>query len=1446
MARNSPPPGSVPAADRLEALPLTDLFERLPIGAYRTSVDGRQLRANRALVLLNGYDTEQQLLQAVNNIADEWYVEPTRRTEFIGVIERDGQVVNFESEIYRHRTRERIWIRENAYALRDDAGRVLGYEGTVEDITAVRQAQQALQHSERRFRALTEKAQVMTLVCDAAGVVLYASPASRSLLGLEPAAVVGQCSFDWIHADDVERCRREFAEVVEARNPGVESHYRLRHADGSWRVLASLGTNCLDDPAVQGLVLNWRDVTDSARAAQALALSEHKFKTAFAVSPDALIISRLADGTYLEVNDTFCQLSGYSRAELIGRSAVDLHIWASAADRAAFVAAFSRAGRVRDFEAPYRGKGDHQGVVSISAEVVDIDGVTCLLSISRDITRRLAVQRALAESEARLRLALESANQGLYDVDLVTGEAIVSPEYARMLGHEPEAFHETHAGWLERLHPDDARRVGETFDDYVAGRVPAYEVEFRQRTNRGEWKWILSRGRIAEPALPGQHRRILGTHTDIDARKQLESAQGRQLQRLRAAESQAGLGSWDYDFGRRQGWWSDQMYTLFGLDAAAGMPSLETFFGCLHPDDRAVASETLQREVDGGRLAPSLFRTDPARGPLRWLSVSVQPETAAAGNLRYSGTVLDITAMRQAQRAIEDSEARYRTLVSQSPYAICLHQDGRILYVNPAAVSLFAARDKELLIGQPVFDRCHPDERAEAQRRIGRVAEGRRDVQRFETRCLRLDGRVIEVEASSTRVTQAGQPAIQTLLVDIGARKLQERERAQLLADAEAARRLADAARAQLDSVFERVDDGVVALDKDWRYTYVNSNAARMLQRQGPQDLLGRHIWTEYPDRVGQPFQAAYERAASTQQPVTFEQHDEPRGQWFENRIYPSADGLTIYFTEITQRKRAEVALASQLSRLERAEGIANMGSWEQDLATGTVWWSAQMFAMTQLPPEGGAPADLRHLHAADRALARAAMDRAIATGAQQQVTVRSNPELGPPRWYGATGRPEVDAQGRPLRLTGTLIDVTALVQAEQALRELNSELEARVSERTAQLAESERRYRIVFESVPVAILRQDWSVATATVRALQHLDADALRAHLAARPQLLAHCLRSTRIESMNPAAMALYGVTAQPQQMASLEDVFKQTGATEGFVDELLALHAGLARFTATRTITRADGSRRDGLVNVAFASPDSSDGVALVSITDVTELQRLTAALDDSLQRVQRANRELETFTYSVSHDLKAPLRGLDGYSQLLLRDHAGALDAEARGFLAHIRRASVQMGQLIDDLLTYSRIERRPQELVSLSLASIVRPVLAACAAELAQRGMVAELDLPPEPVRADEQGLTQTLRNLVDNALKFTLRTPQARLAIGGHATATTVVLWVRDNGLGFDMKFHDRIFEIFQRLQRGEDYPGTGVGLAIVHKAMERMGGRAWAESAPGQGATFFLELPRA
>ena len=165
---------------------VSTLFELLPIGAYQSRPDGRQLRANAALVRLNGYDSEARMLAAVNDIGAEWYVDPERRQQFMQAMQRDGHVLDFVSEVYRHKTRERIWINETAHLVRDAAGAVLYYEGTVEDITQQRRIELALQGSERRFRAYTERSQVLTVVCDERGEISYASPAAPRLLGHAP------------------------------------------------------------------------------------------------------------------------------------------------------------------------------------------------------------------------------------------------------------------------------------------------------------------------------------------------------------------------------------------------------------------------------------------------------------------------------------------------------------------------------------------------------------------------------------------------------------------------------------------------------------------------------------------------------------------------------------------------------------------------------------------------------------------------------------------------------------------------------------------------------------------------------------------------------------------------------------------------------------------------------------------------------------------------------------------------------------------------------------------------------------------------------------------------------------------------------------------------------------------------------------------------------------
>ena len=244
----------------------------------------------------------------------------------------------------------------------------------------------------------------------------------------------------------------------------------------------------------------------------------------------------------------------------------------------------------------------------------------------------------------------------------------------------------------------------------------------------------------------------------------------------------------------------------------------------------------------------------------------------------------------------------------------------------------------------------------------------------------------------------------------------------------------------------------------------------------------------------------------------------------------------------------------------------------------------------------------------------------------------------------------------------------------------------------------------------------------------------------------------------------------------------------------------------------------------------------------------LQELNAELETRIEARTAAlnakSRELESFAYSVAHDLKAPLRGIDGYISLLLEEYTQKLDSDGRKFLQTIQGATDDMNQLIDDLLSYSRFERGELHSEYIELAPIVNSLVEEKRREPTERPVDFVVSVNGAAINADVNGLTQSLRNYIDNAIKFSGNVTQPRIEVGSRESTESCVLWVRDNGIGFDMKHHDRIFDLFQRAATN-DFPGTGVGLAIVRKAMERMGGRAWAESEPGKGATFYLEIPK-
>jgi light-regulated signal transduction histidine kinase (bacteriophytochrome) len=233
----------------------------------------------------------------------------------------------------------------------------------------------------------------------------------------------------------------------------------------------------------------------------------------------------------------------------------------------------------------------------------------------------------------------------------------------------------------------------------------------------------------------------------------------------------------------------------------------------------------------------------------------------------------------------------------------------------------------------------------------------------------------------------------------------------------------------------------------------------------------------------------------------------------------------------------------------------------------------------------------------------------------------------------------------------------------------------------------------------------------------------------------------------------------------------------------------------------------------------------------------LQQRTAALE-------AANRELEAFNYSVAHDLRAPLRGIDSFSQLLIERYSQRLDSEGLAYLNRVRAAASRMSQLIDALLSLAQVGRGQQQPLDLDFSQLVQSVASEIAAANAGRS-VPVVVAPGMRAYADPRLLRIVVANLLENAWKFTARRQRPSVEVGPCQNTALPTYYVRDNGAGFDPAYASKLFGAFQRLHAEREFPGTGIGLAIVQRVITRHGGTIWAQSQPGEGATFYFSLPR-
>lgn len=288
-------------------------------------------------------------------------------------------------------------------------------------------------------------------------------------------------------------------------------------------------------------------------------------------------------------------------------------------------------------------------------------------------------------------------------------------------------------------------------------------------------------------------------------------------------------------------------------------------------------------------------------------------------------------------------------------------------------------------------------------------------------------------------------------------------------------------------------------------------------------------------------------------------------------------------------------------------------------------------------------------------------------------------------------------------------------------------------------------------------------------------------------------------------------------------------------------LAIAAAEGRAEDECWIVRKDGSRF--WANVVITRIDDQSGLATgfgIVLRDMTERKMHESELQAKNVALEAAVRELDAFSYSVSHDLRAPLRAIAGFSRILLDENAGIADPRSRQYLHLVRDNAVQMGQLVDDLLAFSRLNRTQMKRQPINMSALAKQA----AIEQQLEGHTADVRIGPLPDIIGDPGLMKlVLGNLIGNAIKFTQKCSNPQVEVGTRKIGRDQCIYVRDNGVGFDMRYAEKLFGVFQRLHRAEDFEGTGVGLAIVQRIVERHGQRVWAEAEVGKGATFYFTV---
>jgi len=1424
---------------------------------------GRFVVFNRACEEITGYTFNELRGQSFFTVLDP--SEHERIQQLWATRDARATAPDAMDLLWRHKNGAQRLIHWSFSRLDDALGNHEYSAGVGEDVTERRRAEAALRESEELNRRILEAVPGGIVQVGLDGSIRVANQEAQRILGLNfdelSSRYVSDFSRDTLR-DDGSPCpvsEYPVTRCLASGKPQPPMTIGVRQRDGHlhWAVFTAVP---LHDPATgnpAGAVVTFLDITERKKAEEAMRASEARHRLLIEEASDAICFAD-ESGNNIDANTKACQMFGYSREEFRALNIADT---VPPEDRHLIGARFAkmREGIAQRWERELLRKDGTRFPVEISARFLPDRR---LLAIMRETTERKRAEEALRESEQRFRLLADAAPVFIWLADRFGRRTYFSRGWLEFTGRALDD--ELAEGWSTGIHDDDRQRVLDTLAESLFSRQD-FTQEYRLRTSDGDFRWVLDHG-VVRFTERGEFSGYIGSCLDITERKRAEQALQESERNYRLLMEQASDGIAVFDANRRFLDVNTRFCELMGYDKAELLTLSATV---MLPQDAHAIVPARYAELDSGgilRIERDLLRKDDTAMPAEITARRISPG-------RYLGIIRDVTERRRAEQALRESQRRLATLLSNLPgmaYRCLNDRNWTMVFVSDGTRLVTGLAPSDFMDGKLSFASLIAEEDRERVWNEVQMALAERRSFSLSYRIKRADGRLRWVSEQGQGVydPEGRLEALEGFIADVH----EQREAERALAESDERYKAFIAQSAEGVWRFE-FSPPVTLLDDIEQVTRAiihqgvlaecNDVMARMYGYERAHDILGTRIvdLLDMSDPTNlEQFRAL---AQSRFRIENMESHEIGRDgghHYFLNNVIPIFEGGTLRRLwgtqrDITAQKKAAEALRESEERYRRLSGATAEAILihDQGRILDANQRAADMF--------GYSPTELLGLSAFMLAEpdSRATVINAVKAGVEvpyEAVGLRKD---------GSTFPGEITP--RNLQLGGKLVrvvavrDITERKRAEEALRHeaATIRLLQRVATAANETADTQTALR---EAIEAVCDYTGWGVGHAFLldkpsnelvpSGVWHESGDAD----------LAAFRRITEATRFAPG-VDLPGRVLKNSRPVWVRDVLADPGFVRARATTQVGIRAGFAlpvmvgrEVAAVLEFYTDQPVEPDPNMLELMANIGTQIGrvIERKRINDVLEnrVADRTAQLENANRELSRRaieleaiNRELESFSYSVSHDLRAPLRGIFGFSQALQEDFGDRLDDAGRALLERIKAASQRMARLIDDMLGLSRVTRAEMKPERVDLSALCGEIVA----ELRKAAPARRVDAIVAPdvwAEGDAHLLRVLLQNLLDNAFKFTSRKDSARIEFGRQSAESETVFFVRDNGAGFEMQYAGKMFGPFQRLHSMKEFEGTGIGLATVQRIVNRHGGRVWAEGRLGEGATFYFTLGKA